>query len=350
LIQKIRRIQPCFPLTLGLVCGSYFLFFLSGCISTSGGTYRAAEVRGALSKVTWVTPVSDEMKTAQQFDRVLHSPQETLKLYCSNGKPRRSWNLPIRAIVPRPPAGIPIDQASEIKGRVYQAFRNIIGPAIFIDEPAPLVSGAIEVTAAARVVAVSTADPETVLAKFRETRLSENATTLMVGYDGQRGLFLGVIDAKEFAIERIGSPAEDKWKLKGVAGGTRHNPSLMGAVWADRRFKSAEGDVIYPVYPAGVLEAGLLPMHFTMLVPPGVQKKYFAELTPERGFFIREDGTFDLGDAVGSRQRLWNAYFNKAVVVEEAQTSDPDVVQFNVRMDLDLFCAYARPVQDLLTK
>jgi hypothetical protein len=290
------------------------------------------------------------MKTAQQFDRVLHSPQETLKLYCSNGKPRRSWNLPIRAIVPRPPAGIPIDQASEIKGRVYQAFRNIIGPAIFIDEPAPLVSGAIEVTAAARVVAVSTADPETVLAKFRETRLSENATTLMVGYDGQRGLFLGVIDAKEFAIERIGSPAEDKWKLKGVAGGTRHNPSLMGAVWADRRFKSAEGDVIYPVYPAGVLEAGLLPMHFTMLVPPGVQKKYFAELTPERGFFIREDGTFDLGDAVGSRQRLWNAYFNKAVVVEEAQTSDPDVVQFNVRMDLDLFCAYARPVQDLLTK
>ena len=350
MIRKIRRIQPCFPITLGLACGSVFLFLLSGCISTSGGTYRAAEVRGALSKVTWVTPVSDEMKTAKQFDRVLQSPQETLKLYCSNGKPRRSWNLPIRAIVPRPPAGIPIDQASEIKGRVYQAFRNIIGPAIFIDEPAPLVSGASEVTAGARVVAVSTADPETVLAKFRETRLTENATTLMVGYDGQRGLVLGVIEAREFVVERIGSPAEDKWKLKGIAGGTRHNPSLMGAVWTDRRFKSAEGDVIYPVHPAGVLEAGLLPMHFTMLIPSGVQKKYFAELTPERGFFIRDDGTFDLGDAVGGRQRLWNAYFNKAVVVEEAQTSDPDVVQFNIRMDLDLFCAYARPVQDLLTK
>lgn len=323
---------------------------LSGCLSTSGGTYRAAEVRGALSKVSWVTPLSDELKTAQQFDRILHSPQETLKLYCSNGRPRQSWNLAVRAIVPKPPAGIPIDQASEIKGRVYQAFRNIIGPAIFIDEPAPLGTSASEVGAGSRLVAVSTADPESILAKFRETRLSEGATTLMIGYDAHRGLFLGVIDAGEFAVERSGSPSEDKWKLKGVAAGTRHNPSLMGAVWTDRRFKSAEGEVIYPVHPAGVLEAGLLPMHFTMLVPPAVQKKYFAELTPERGFFIREDGTFDLGEAVGRRQGLWNAYFNKAIVVEEAQTSDPDVVQFNIRMDLDLFCAYARPVQDLLTK
>lgn len=349
-MQKINKVQAGSRSKVGLGFGAFIFFLNSGCLSTSAGTYRAAEIRGTLSKVSWVTPLSDQMKTAQQFDRVLHSPQETLKLYCSNGKPRRTWNLPVRAIVPRPPAGIPIDQASEIKGRVYQAFRNIIGPAIFIDEPAPLAAAAGEVGAGSRVLAVSTADPEALLGKFRETRLSDGATTLMVGYDAHSGLFLGVIDAMEFAMERSGSPAEDKWKLKGVAGGTRHNPSLMGAVWTDRRFKSAEGDVVYPVYPAGVLEAGLLPMHFTMLVPPGVQKKYFAELTPERGFFVREDGTFDLGDAVGGRQRLWNAYFNKSIVVEEAQTSDPDVVQFNIRMDLDLFCAYARPVQDLLTK
>jgi len=321
----------------------------TSCLSTSGGTYRQAELTGTRFKVSWVTPLNDEFKTREQFQRVLSSPKETLKVYCASGRPRRDWSLPVRAIVPRPPAGIPIDEASAIKGRVYQAFKAVLGPGIFLDEPAPALTGPVTAQVS-DVVALPAPDRAAAEKSFRETRLSPSVTTLLLAFQGESGLLLGAIDSPHYNIERGGSEVEDKWRLKAAPIPASRSDGLMGVIWPARRFKSSTGDFIWPVHPAAVLEAALLPMQFTMLIPPAVQARYFGAAVPGSPFFLRDDGTFDLSQAVKDRQKIWNAYFSKAIVVDEAQTQDPDVVQFNLRFDMSLFCAYARPVDDLLTK
>ncbi len=320
------------------------------CLSTSGGTYRQAELAGARSRVTWVTPLNDDFKTLDQFNRVVSSPKEALKLYCTGGRPARAWNMPVRAIVPRLPAGIPIDEASQVKGQVYERFKAIIGPKLFFDETAPVADGKNEAPLSEIVFALPAADRKSVEKAFRETRLSRNVTTLLLGFDGENGMLLGAMDSQYYGVEHFGAPHEDKWQLKARPAAMFPNGGIMGTVLQARRLKTSNGENIWPVHPSAVLEAALLPKHFTMLIPPAVQARYFADSMPENGFFVRANGTFDLGQAVNERQKLWNAYFLKSVAVEEAQTADPDVVQFNVRLDLSLFCAYARPADELLTR
>lgn len=322
----------------------------SSCLSTSGGTYREAELAGARSKVSWVTPLNDEVKGKARFDELVSSPRETLKVYCANGRPRRAWQMPVKAIVPRLPAGIPIDEASQMKGRVYQAFKSIVTSTIFLDEP-PVV-GAVEpkVPGGNKVVALPSPSRPDAEKAFRNTRLNGSVMTLLLAFQGEDGLLLGALDSPQYAVERGGSEIEDKWRLRAAPERNDRGGGLMGVVWPARRFKGSAGETIWPVHPAAILEAALLPTQFTLLVPPSVQSQYFGSAAPGRGFFVRDDGTFDLSEAVKKRQAIWNAYFSKAVAVDEAQTNDPDVVQFNLRFDMELFCAYARPVDDLLTK
>jgi hypothetical protein len=323
------------------------------CLSTSGGTYREAELTGALSKASWVTALNDEVKGKAQIDALVASPRETLKVYCANGRPRRAWQMPVKAIVPRMPAGIPIDEASQMKGRVYEAFKSIVTARLFLDEP-PVVAGdeakEAKVPAGNKIVALTSPSRADAEKAFRNTRVNGSVMTLLLAFQGDDGLLLGALESPQYAIERGGSQIEDKWRLRASPERGDRGGGLMGVVWPARRFKGSAGEFVWPVHPAAILEASLLPAQFTMLIPPSVQSKYFGSVAPGRGFFVRDDGTFDLSDAVKNRQAIWNAYFTRAVGVDEAQTNDPDVVQFNLRFDMELFCAYARPVDDLLTK
>ncbi|MEY4630226.1 MAG: hypothetical protein RIQ81_346 [Pseudomonadota bacterium] len=332
-----------------LILAAFSLLAVS-CLSTSAGMYRESELAGARSKFSWITPLQAGLKDAGRFHQLLASPRETFKLYCINGRPAKSWSMPVKAVVPRPPAGIPIDQAAELRGKVYQAFKAIVGASIFQDEQAPMVKGQEETKPLGTLVALDSPQRADIEKSFRHTRLSDSVTTMLLAFGEEKGLVLGALQAKQYSIQRGAGVVEDKWQLNESSESNRGGQGIMGVVWPERGFKNSRGEIVWPIHPAGILEASLLPSQFTLLIPHAVQRRFFGDQVPGRGFFIRDDGAFDLSEAISKRQQVWNAYFSKAIAVDEAQTSDPDVVQFNMRLDLELFCAYARPVDELLTK
>ena len=322
----------------------------TACLSTSAATYRMGEIAGTRQKVSWVTPLNHDFKSREQMERVVANPRDAFASYCRNGRPTKEWILPVRAIVPKPPAGIPIDEASRIRGRIYDAFKNVIGPGIFLNER-PVKSASTERKQVSEMVFGLKSPERTEIEKsLRETRLHSDVTTVLIAFGEENGLLLGALNPNYFRIEQAGSAGEEKWRFTHSEGYKPEENGIMGIVWDERRFKTSTGESIWPVHPAGIFEAALLPMHFTMLVPAEVQSKHLSKASDGLPFFVRKDGTFDLSEATKDRQKIWNAYFSHAVTVEEAQTQDPDVVQFNVRFDLSLFCAYARPVEDLLTR
>lgn len=76
-------------------------------------------------------------------------------------------------------------------------------------------------------------------------------------------------------------------------------------------------------------------------------------LTPES-----EKQAYGLGDLVAMseislalkyRTLLWRSFFEHFTRVKEAPSNDPEVVRFEVSLDLSYYCRYRRRVQDLVT-
>lgn len=285
---------------------------------------------------------------------MIQSPGEILNHFCSSRKPRHSWNLPIRAIVPKPPAGIPIDRASTVNRDVYKLYRQLIGSILFRDESfGPLEIHTSNQRKEDRLASIKTLDsPEEnrFIEDLRQTRLSGNLTTVLVAFDGSHEMTLGMIQTGDYEPSRSGIAESDRWSIGKPNPRKKDNNAIAGVVWRHRAFKDEAGKMVWPIHPAGILEAGLLPYHFTMLIPPAVQREFFGSDMPNSGFFIKPDGTYDLGQAIEHRRKIWNAFFEKSVSVDEAQTDDPSTIQFNLKLNLEVFCAYARPVKDLLTR
>lgn len=55
-------------------------------------------------------------------------------------------------------------------------------------------------------------------------------------------------------------------------------------------------------------------------------------------------------NTVRDRKILWRHYFNAMTSVKEAKTDNPRLIQFEVSLNLDPFCQYARKVSDLIAQ
>lgn len=329
--------------------------FASACISTRGDTYPEETLRATTRQLTWLSPTLPDNLSESSFDAIINSPKEAFAHFCSSGKPKHAWNLPVRAVRPRLPAGIPIDQASAINGEVYQFFKQSISANLFLNELILASEDSGSTSAASKtnstILTLNSPEPEHLIKTLQNTRLVDNLTTVLVGFNKRQELTLGMIRTRKFAHKNAGMEnGKKRLRVHEVLDDSSKGGAIAGVIWESQKLKDTDGNYVWPIHPAGILEAGLLPTHFTMLIPENVQKKFFDKKQSGRGFFIRPDGAFDLTEAIKDRRKLWNAYFSQAVRVDEAQTEDPSIIQFNIRLNLDLFCAYARPVKDLLTK
>lgn len=126
--------------------------------------------------------------------------------------------------------------------------------------------------------------------------------------------------------------------------------------FTDNKRVKRKGQVIYNGW---VFSPSILPELFTLLIPPEVQKSYFTKRkinyhtsefpskNNDQYFFIKRGGDFDLTDAIKNKDHVWVEYINNATRVTKAQSSDPRVINYEVELNLNLFCKYGRYIGDL---
>lgn len=86
---------------------------------------------------------------------------------------------------------------------------------------------------------------------------------------------------------------------------------------------------------------------FTMLIPREVQR----QLWPKDGpYFVGADGSFDVEAAVRAKNEIFKAYFDSQTSISEISSDDSQIMKFRVELDLNVFCTYARPISDFMSK
>lgn len=118
--------------------------------------------------------------------------------------------------------------------------------------------------------------------------------------------------------------------------------------------KDAE-TIVYPLGDMHFIEWANLFSKYTMLIPKETQQQYFEGRNTTSGrlfHFIDENGNIQTDKAVTSQGLidLWEDYFKTFTVVREAQSLDPQIVNYEVELNLEPFCAYGRPIEDLISK
>lgn len=116
-------------------------------------------------------------------------------------------------------------------------------------------------------------------------------------------------------------------------------------------FGNKNGDYqrMFALMPLIFAETFYFPNFYTMLIPEEEQKGIWKGSHSSKAFFV-SGGKFQLGEAVRDRYSLWDAYFQSFTSYKAAQTKDPRVIDYEVSLDLSLFCAYGRPVDDFISK
>jgi hypothetical protein len=113
---------------------------------------------------------------------------------------------------------------------------------------------------------------------------------------------------------------------------------------------------IFPIVRGRPLEPATFSAFYTMLIPLELQKKLWPHLVVRGGkwlwmdyFFLKEDGSYNFQRAIVDRKSIFEEYIKTFTKVKEAQTSDPQVLNFEVSLDLSVLCQYSRPISDLVS-
>ena len=315
-----------------------------GCVGKSGGIYLPIE-REPLNRARAYWTPHDKALAAivTGSDPMEADPRRVFAAYCANGRSLRPMQTHIRAILPRPPKGIAIDTAGDVKEKVHQVFRSVAKSyysrgTYLKDADQGQGSDGLQ------MLAIREASVDTFVKLAKESRATDQASVSLLAMYGNQSLFLGLVAAVPYQAVGYSGSRKDLFQWR-ESGAMTSSKSSLDLVFPGRPMKAEDGKVIYPLYQAIPFEIAYFQRHFTMLIPPETQRQAFGHAN----FFVRSDGTFDLGMAVSHRADLWDAYVASQASLKEAQTDDPQIIDFQTDLNLKLFCAYGRPVADLVT-
>lgn len=340
------------------------LFLLSGCSHT---TYSEKEL------AFWnLTPVGYGITGASG------STVDAAKFYCQRGKQRRALKTQIRAIIPKQPVGTPLDKAATMDKKALQIIREsvknfyrmnigkggvgMIGSSILTLQTYPgfrsnKYNDFLNYFKANRHESDKPNLSETPLTgRIGETVPLPPGTPVFLYFKGNPiPVLLGLRALPTYETRKVRARSYIQRQ-----GGRTGN--IFGAP-TDIRFETVvkqKNRVTRtktpdePVYPVTIIkseELSELVENYTMLIPYNVQKSIWKEaITPKRNFFLKEDGGFDLSEAVNHNDFLWQMYINAMTSVKEAQTSDPQIIDYHVSLDLGTFCQYKQLLEDLVVK
>lgn len=285
----------------------------------------------------------------------IETAKKLFSAYCRSGKPSMELKVPIRAVLLSPSRGQIIDETTSSLSQVRWETEKFVGSFFALTATGPGLrngydyahsiwtegkSGDIGIGAAAFQSSSESLHQSKQTSEVPHAVMYPNDPKVYLSYGGAR--YLEVInDHAEF---RTGSS-------DGVFGMTTGEPLIAFEIdytKGDYRRYVAEHQM-FALKPLRFAETFYFPNYYTMLIPEKEQAGIWRGLHPSRTFFV-SSGKFKLSEAVRERHSIWNAYFETFTSYKVAQTKDPMVVDYEVSLDLSLFCAYGRPIEDFITK
>lgn len=306
------------------------------------------------------------------------TPQDMFGLYCQSGKPVRKLTTRIRAIVPRAPQGLPVTTAAKIVEDQKERIKDSVSKFYF--KAARGLKGSFNQCVDhnnnddldnVTFPGAFHADIEHIVLDFKSERAQKPRqdnmdTTSFVFVDRDHPILLVPQGLTEFEWRGEGGSKVGK-KVRPVGLTDKSEPLAPDSIKkAGHSFCKISKNAFSPalvqgddpsIFPGGdivFIEWLNLFSRYTMLIPKDVQKDYFKEKHNHSSghHFIDSDGNFQIERAVSRNGLvdLWEDYLLTATTVKEAQSTDPQIIDYEVELDLKLFCAYGRPLSDLVSK
>jgi hypothetical protein len=305
----------------------------------------------------------------------MKTPEELFSFYCKSGRQDKPLLRNIKAVISKPPKGITIDEAAKRDQLVLAELREIVQSYYSIG--LSWHSGLIR-KKGSNLVATRSKSPDEFVKYFkgqapdfiRNGARSNASYPVIIGFeDLKESLILGTLPLAAFSQAMgpnnlLTNRPDDSVRIIHYTGAI--DWGFMGVLSLESlevsgNAKDERGpfphEPIHPLTPVLPLESHVFVSVYTMLIPGDVQNKIFAKYLredstfklPSNGAFIKDDGTFDISSAVRSRDSLWELYIKAMTSVKEAQTDDPQIILYQVSLDLNPFCAYGRPIKDMIT-
>lgn len=350
--------------------------------------------------ITTDDSLNQEMQTCKEVELCV---KKVFNHYCRSGKQVRNLSTNIVAVFGGSQAGTPIDVAAKMRQVAALKIRKLVSQYY---RRIPLLENSEKRDGF--VTAVPFENINDIINGFRNSRISYGSYPVMLTTIGtDQRIVIGFTQLSEYPIvgdihssNPIGikycnaldwqknNCANDKdceiFKNLGTCSVANQIESYFGYVNPKAEHNSGikpphSLHLVTPTYP---FEPAIFANNFTMLIPAktqfeifsqdvflqsfdqntiardwgifGVKKKldnvpdYLNKMVPI--FFVKKDQTFDITNAINRRRDLWIAYIDRFTSVKEAQDRDPDITKYEVSLDLSPFCAYGRPISDLLTK
>lgn len=349
------------------------IFRAFSCIAliTACASLGDAEIKEYSTINNAYTPNESAFKN--QFKTDAPRPEDLFKFYCRGGKQLRPLSTKITAIVPTIKKGLDIGEAETLGEEALSALRDTVKKQYQVTRWSPRQPGH---AGGVYYYATEFNKREDILQILKRPVLSMkllekdiNFSTTLLSLGNSSSLILGIQAVPEFISGAANNPDEWGRSSQGDFFGEiskepkklKYEP-LSRYYQPDRVMFSGKnyGD-FFPIKPTTPFETFMFSNFYTMLIPKSVFLKVFERNSNGKGisdnywtsrdeaFFYKDDGTFDLTKASGKygREAVWRKYISTFTTVKEAQTADPQVINFEVSLGLDVFCAYARPINDL---
>ena len=115
------------------------------------------------------------------------------------------------------------------------------------------------------------------------------------------------------------------------------------------------GDNVHPLNLFYYADWNFIENNFTMLIPPEIQTQFFKD---EHGLTVCGSSNycgytsakkFSAEKAIKDRTQLWNRYYKTFTEIQESPNGDGSMIQFDVSLRMEIFCKYARSLDDLVS-
>lgn len=327
-------------------------FFAVGCATQGTYSTGAIEERFSLSESPkpW-SPNLSALKGTIKKESKTPIEKQIFGFYCSQGRQVRSLKTKIQAVISKPPAGTPIDEAAQIQNKkrrlIQEQIKNFYNT-LFFEEGLTRTGFGQEIELSEFFVTEANSSQEFITKSKLPTESCESGCTSLVSYDQDSQLILS-FGLHRYQIQYVRDKfLTPKYLLVGTdanrSGFVSANKTTVSAFTSSAAETSTEHKTMTDLY----LIEKTLAQKFTMLVPAEAQESIFGG----KVFFTGSGGQFSLRDAANPEnlKKLWATYLSHFTTYKESQSTDPQIINYEVELDLKPFCSYGRAIDDLVSK
>lgn len=320
----------------------------------SKGTYSTSDIGERFSVQESPRPWSPNlaaMRSTLKKDSKLPIEKQIFNFYCSQGHQTRALKTKIHAVISRPPTGAPVDEAALIQSKKRQLIQDQIQNfyrTLFLEDGLTR-SGFGQETELNEFFATEAKSNSEFIAKSKTpTEACDSGCVSIVSFDQDFQLILSFGLRRyqtQYVREKFLIP---KYLLVGtdtnLSGFVSANKQTVNAFTSSSAEEATEHRTMTDLY---FIEK-ILAQKFTMLIPAAVQESIFG--SPK--FFISNADQFSIRESIDSSQlkKLWSAYLSKFTTYKESQSPDPQILDYEVELDLKPLCSYGRAIDDLISK